>query len=114
MVAAMNELKECPFCGGEARYDVVHGAHSGTFHYVSCSDGVCAAAHGNSAMSKAAAVAAWNRRATDESIKEAAVALNLVAMYLGNQQRDSTAELLLARVRAVYDLLMQPTTGEKE
>lgn len=68
----MEELKPCPFCGGEA-YIVEVKPHShiiATFMadyeggaFVECSDCTCAIA----ADTKAEAIEAWNRRVNNEN-----------------------------------------------
>ena len=56
------ELKLCPFCGGEAEVeDCRYG------YYVSCQSPTCLVSpETGDYESKAAAIVAWNRRAGDE------------------------------------------------
>ena len=54
----MDELKPCPFCGGEAI--LMHGAHAWEIHCLPCTASV-------SEMTKAEAIAAWNTRPTPDS-----------------------------------------------
>lgn len=53
---------------------------------------------------------------TASEFHEAAIALNLTAMYLANRKPlDSKGKLLLRRVRAVHDMMMGvPTESEKD
>ncbi len=64
----MDELKPCPFCGGEAKYDSYAMSPyekaninyiDGKWHYVYCSDCL---AQGPEVLSKEDAIADWNRR----------------------------------------------------
>ena len=60
------ELKPCPFCGGEALFDVSNPARWGwgnDYHVVKCSD--CGARIRPSSV-KEQTTAVWNRRASNE------------------------------------------------
>lgn len=52
------EMKPCPFCGGEA---VMCGYQDEMLHYVKCRD--CGACSDGAQLSAETAAAAWNRRA---------------------------------------------------
>ena len=55
----MEELRPCPFCGGEHVEVVCQGSRTNDPHVVQCDD--CDASA--SGMSRDEAIAAWNRRA---------------------------------------------------
>lgn len=58
------ELKPCPFCGGEAK---VIKIPRGDRKYVAiCENDLCMASVGNFSCTREDAVRKWNRRVTDE------------------------------------------------
>jgi Lar family restriction alleviation protein len=59
------QLKPCPFCGGDAECDTVPGA-TGVQHFVSCAESKCVGFVYSPWITFAResdAIAAWNRRA---------------------------------------------------
>ena len=63
-----NELKPCPFCGGEAHIaELSNGSQFITFYTVNCNQiAHCFGSDSNSWYGdKDQAIEAWNRRATD-------------------------------------------------
>ena len=70
----MDELKPCPFCGAEARvcgfhYSLLDIAGEPKDFCVICND--CSASSYHYANTPDKAIAAWNRRANDDSCKDA-------------------------------------------
>lgn len=53
------ELKPCPFCGGEA---IVKGSDKMLIWWVDCKTSQCHASDNADTLSREAAIAAWNRR----------------------------------------------------
>lgn len=57
----MNELKPCPFCGGEASILVKDWDNRADEYKITCS--LCGVMQKNYTFEKSDAIAAWNRRA---------------------------------------------------
>lgn len=61
----MNELKPCPFCGGEAEAIKAHHIFEKPY-VVICGNKECRASLGEFSKTREEAIEAWNRRMTDE------------------------------------------------
>lgn len=55
----MNELKPCPFCGNEARVEIIDIAPSRSY-FIRCTQKCCEQT--NAYKDKLSAIEAWNRR----------------------------------------------------
>ena len=60
----MNELKPCPFCGGEAEILTAESMHGGYLFGIMCND---CRSRGDVFDTEAEAIKAWNTRADDQS-----------------------------------------------
>lgn len=71
----MDELKPCPFCGGEAEHRSVTDAEGSVFYETGCGNDSCCAWRAAQASTPQASISAWNARhepcmvASDERIK---------------------------------------------
>ena len=61
-----NELKPCPFCGGEAEIIKTNQCMA-KYYSVVCKNKSCRGRGAKPISSKHHAIAAWNRRANDEN-----------------------------------------------
>jgi len=90
------ELKVCPFCGGEASFTAIRRGTPRNLLYIACGD--CLAST-TVATSESQAIAAWNRRTNDELVLQIAASLTL-ADHLG----DISNAIQFAVSRAGYDI----------
>lgn len=63
------ELKPCPYCGGEAEMIITCHVPHGHEYTPRCKDTRCAGRLTKKWLSEEAAIAAWNRRYGDGSIR---------------------------------------------
>ena len=62
----MADLRECPFCGGEAI--ILKYPHCDRKYVVVCKNNLCGASIGNYSASKENAIRAWNTRKPMEAV----------------------------------------------
>lgn len=58
----MDELKPCPFCGGEAEHRSVTDAEGSVFYETGCGNDSCCAWRAAQASTPQASISAWNAR----------------------------------------------------
>lgn len=68
--ANFDDLRECPFCGGEAETLTAESMHGGYLFGVMCSD---CRSRGDVYTTEAEAIAAWNSRADYHGYEQAAI-----------------------------------------
>ena len=71
-MAELKKLRECPFCGGEAKIDWYEDDSNKTHWFIYCCDCSCELSF-NTETSKEEAIETWNSRATEAEIRAKAI-----------------------------------------